>query len=121
MYYDAAYYLAPDGKAGEDVDAFLREAIVKTGKTALTRVSISRCERMVALRPIGAGLMAHTLYEERDLNTADDLFEDAAQRKIDIEMTDLATQLIKRQSRSSIQRTSKIGMRRGCARLSMLN
>ena len=38
IYYDASYYLAPDGKAADDVYAVLREAIVKTGKVALTRV-----------------------------------------------------------------------------------
>jgi DNA end-binding protein Ku len=98
MYYDASYFLAPDGKAGEDVYAVLREAIAKTGKTALTRVVISQRERTVALRPMGVGLMAHTLYEDRDLNSADDYFEDASQLKTDPEMVDLAMQLIQRQS-----------------------
>jgi hypothetical protein len=32
MYYDASYFVAPDGKAGTDVYAVLREAIAKTGK-----------------------------------------------------------------------------------------
>ena len=78
MYYDASYFLAPDGKAGEDVYAVLREAIAKTGKVALSRVVISQRERTIALRPMGAGLMAHTLHEERDLNSPKELFEDAA-------------------------------------------
>ena len=98
MYYDASYYMAPDGKAGEDVYAVLREAITKTNKVALTRVVISQRERTIALRPMGAGLMAHTLYEDRDLNSSKDFFDDAAQLKVDPEMVDLATQLIKRQS-----------------------
>jgi DNA end-binding protein Ku len=98
MYFDASYFLAPDGKAGEDVYAVLREAIAKTSKTALTRVVISQRERTIALRPMGIGLMAHTLYEDRDLNSADDLFEKAAQLKTDPEMVDLAMQLIQRQS-----------------------
>jgi DNA end-binding protein Ku len=68
VYYDAAYFLAPDGDAGRDVYAILREAIAKTGKTALSRVVISQRERTIALRPAGDGLMAHTLYEDRDLN-----------------------------------------------------
>jgi DNA end-binding protein Ku len=97
-YYDASYFMAPDGKAGEDVYAVLREAITKTNKVALTRVVISQRERTVALRPMGEGLMAHTLYEERDLNSANDLFEDAARLKTDPEMVDLAMELIKRQS-----------------------
>jgi DNA end-binding protein Ku len=98
MYYDASYFLAPDGKAGEDVYAVLREAIAKTGKTALTRVVISQRERTVALRPMGVGLMAHTLYEDADLNSAEDAFRSAADLKTDPEMVDLAMQLIKRQS-----------------------
>ncbi len=98
MYYDAGYFLAPDGQAGEDVYAVLREAISKTGKVALSRVVISQRERTIALRPMGAGLMAHTLHEERDLNSPKELFEDAAQLKTDPEMVALATQLIQRQS-----------------------
>ena len=60
VYYDAAYFLAPDGEAGRDVYAVLREAIAKTGKTALSRLVISQRERTIALRPTGDGLMAHT-------------------------------------------------------------
>src|ERR1700722_2434023 len=96
LYYDASYYLAPDAKAGENVYAVLREAIARTGKVALTRVVISQRERTVALRPAGAGLMAHTLYEQRDINAAAPYFDEAARLKVDPEMVDLAVQLIKR-------------------------
>ena len=68
VYYDSAYFLVPDGEAGKDVHAVLREAIAKTGKTGLSRVVIAQRERTIALRPMGDGLMAHTLYEDRDLN-----------------------------------------------------
>ena len=74
VYYDSAYYLVPDGDAGKDVYAVLREAIAKTGKTALSRVVIAQRERTIALRPMGEGLMAHTLYEDRDLNSSEELF-----------------------------------------------
>jgi len=50
MYYDASFFVAPDGQAGEDVYAVLREAISQTGKVALARVVISQRERTVALR-----------------------------------------------------------------------
>src|SRR5579875_3092075 len=75
IYYDASYYLAPDGKGSEDVYAVLREAIKRTGKVALTRVVIGQRERTIALRPSGGGLAAHTLNEQRDLNAAEPLFE----------------------------------------------
>jgi DNA end-binding protein Ku len=95
---DPAYYLVPDGDAGKDVYAVLREAIAKTGKTALSRVVIAQRERTIALRPMGDGLMAHTLYEDRDLNSSEELFAGASGIKIDPEMVQLATQLVQRQS-----------------------
>jgi DNA end-binding protein Ku len=98
MYYDAAYFMAPDGRVGDDVYAVLREAINSTGKVALSRVVIAQRERTIALRPMGLGLMAHTLYEERDLNSSQELFDDAAKAKTDPEMVALARQLIQRQS-----------------------
>ncbi len=98
VYYDAAYYLAPDGDAGRDVYAVLREAIADTGKTALARVVISQRERTIAIRPRGEGLMAHTLYENRDLNSSTELFDGLAGMKIDPEMVQLASQLVQRQS-----------------------
>jgi DNA end-binding protein Ku len=99
VYYDAAYFLAPDGDAGRDVYAVLREAITKTGMTAVSRVVIAQRERTIALRPMGdAGLMAHTLYEDRDLNSSKDLFDNLSGIKTDPEMVQLATQLVQRQA-----------------------
>jgi DNA end-binding protein Ku len=96
--FDASYYLAPDGKAGKDVYAVLRDAIASTGKMALARVVIARRERAVGIIPMGPGLVAHTLHEERDLNDARDVFDDLPTGKSDPEMVKLATQLIERQT-----------------------
>jgi DNA end-binding protein Ku len=98
MYYDSAYFIAPDGDAGRDVYAVLREAISRTGKTALSRVVVSQRERTIPLRPMVDGLMAHTLYEDRDLNNPRELFDDLATVKTDPEMVQLATQLVLRQA-----------------------
>jgi DNA end-binding protein Ku len=97
VFYDSAYYVVPDGDAGKDVYAVLREAVAKTGMVALSRVVISQRERTIALRPLPEGLMAHTLFEERDINSAADLFDGTKGVKIDPEMVQLATQLVKRQ------------------------
>jgi DNA end-binding protein Ku len=98
VYFDSSYYVAPDGEAGRDVYAVLREAIAKIGKTALARVVISQRERTIALRPADDGLMAHTLHEDRDLNKPSELFEGLDGIKTDPEMVQLATQLVQRQS-----------------------
>jgi len=98
IYYDASYYLAPDGKGSEDVYAVLREAITRTGKVALTRIVMSGRERTIALRPMDGGLVAHTLNEQQDLNLAQPLFENLLAINLDPEMISLATQLVERQS-----------------------
>lgn len=96
LYYDSGYYLAPDGTSGRDVYQILREAIGRTGRVALSRIVIGQRERVVAMRLFGDGLAAHTLYEQRDLNDARDLFDKPGH--VDEEMVKLATQLIDRQT-----------------------
>jgi DNA end-binding protein Ku len=98
LYYDSSYFVGPDGKAGQDVYAVLYEAIEKTGRVALSRVVIAQRERTVVLRTMEGGLVAHTLYEERDVNDAKAVFEDVVKMKTDPEMVALATQLIDRQT-----------------------
>ena len=97
IYYDTAYYLAPDGEVGRDVYFVLREAIRRTGEVALSRVVISQRERTIALRPYGDGIAAHTLSEQQDLNDTRQLFDGDA-IKVDEEMVKLAAELIKRQT-----------------------
>jgi len=98
IYFDASYYVAPDGDSGADVYAVLRDAIAATGKMALARVVIARRERPIAVMPMGKGLVAHTLHEERDLNDPADLFADIPATRPDPEMIKLAKQLIERQT-----------------------
>jgi DNA end-binding protein Ku len=98
IYFDTSYYLAPDGDAGQDVYAVLRDAIAATGKMALARVVIARRERAIGLLPMGKGLVAHTLHEERDLNNPAELFDSLPGGKPDPEMVKLAKQLIDRQT-----------------------
>ena len=98
IYYESAYYLAPDGEAGRDVYAVLREAIAETGRVALSRVVIGQRERTIALRAVAGGLVAHTLDEQRDINEASSVFGSAADVEIDPEMVQLAKQLIERQT-----------------------
>ncbi len=98
IYYDASYYVGPDGDAGQDVYLVLRDAIAATGKVALARCVIARREHPIAIMPMGPGLVAHTLHEERDLNDYGSLFDALPDAKPDPDMIQLATQLIDRQT-----------------------
>ena len=97
IYFDASYYVAPDGDAGQDVYLVLRDAIAATGKIALSRCVIARREHPIAIMPMGKGLVVHTLHEERDLNDYGALFDALPAAKPDPDMVQLATQLIDRQ------------------------
>lgn len=97
VYYDASYYVAPDGEAGLDVYAVLRTAMSEAGKAALSRVVIARRERAIVLMPMGPGMVVHTLHQKSEINDPKALFEPAADEKPDAEMVKLAAQLIERQ------------------------
>lgn len=97
-YYDASYYMAPDGEAGQDVYAVLRDAIRQTGRVALSRVVIARRERAVVIMPMGRGLVLHTLQEAKDIHDPKALFDGVPDSKPDPDMIALAVQLIDRQT-----------------------
>jgi DNA end-binding protein Ku len=65
---------------------------------ALARVVINRRERAIGITPMGKGLVAHTLHEQRDLNSASDVFDKLPDAVPDPEMVKLAVQLIERQA-----------------------
>ena len=98
IWFDTAYYVAPDGDAGQDVFVVLRDAILKARTAALSRVVIARRERAVAIIPFGKGLVCHTLLEPDDIWDAAPLFEDIDGIKPEADMVALATQLIERQN-----------------------
>ena len=110
IYYDASYYLVPDGSARDrqdDVYVVLHEAIERTGKIALSRVVIARRERAVAIMPLMKagmhkvgqnGLVLHTLHDMREIADPEQLFSELPPARADKEMVALATQLINRQT-----------------------
>lgn len=98
IYFESSYYVAPDGDAGADVYAVLRDALAKSGRVALARVVIARRERAVAIMPEDRGIIAHTLRQGREINDPKALFESVPTKKPDPEMIDLAIKLIDRQS-----------------------
>ena len=97
VYFDASYFLVPEGDTGLDVYVVLRDAIAKTGQMALSRMVIARRERAVGILPMGRGLVLHTLHEEKDLYNPAELFDAVPDVTPDPEMIKLATQLIERQ------------------------
>jgi DNA end-binding protein Ku len=68
-YIDSPYYLAPDGKVGQDAFAVIRDTIAKMNMVAVGRVVLTRREHIIALEARGRGIVGLTLrypYEVRD-------------------------------------------------------
>lgn len=62
VYFDASYYLIPDGEAGEKPYYLLAQALEQEGYAAIARMVRAQRESVVIVRPSGGGMMLHTLF-----------------------------------------------------------
>ena len=68
-YLDKPYYITPQGKIGADAFAVIRDAMEHKDRVALAKIVIAHREHVIALEPLGKGLLCTTLrydYEVRD-------------------------------------------------------
>ena len=93
-YYDQPYYIVPNDTVGVDAFAVIREAMVGKGVTALARVVMSKRERVIALEPMGKGLLGTTLHYGYEVRQADDYFDDIPDVKIAPDMLKLAQHIV---------------------------
>jgi DNA end-binding protein Ku len=69
LYNVRPYYIAPDGKVGQDAFAVIRQVIEEMKMVAIARLVLTTREQIVALEPRGKGTMGTLLrfpYEIRD-------------------------------------------------------
>jgi len=97
-YIDSPYYLAPDGKVGQDAFAVIRETIAKLNMVALGRVVLTRREHVIALEPKGRGLLGLTLRYPYEVRDEASYFEDIPELDLPKEMLDLATHIVNTKS-----------------------
>src|SRR3954467_2922022 len=93
-YLDNPYYIAPDGKAGVDAFAVIRDAMKDKDRVALARIVLTNREHIIAIEPLGKGLLGTTLrypYELRDENA---YFDGIKSAKISKDMIELASHIL---------------------------
>jgi Ku protein len=93
-YLDSPYYLVPDGKNGADAFAVIRDAMKDQDRVALARVVLSNRERLVAIEPLGKGLLATTLRYAYEVRDEEDFFGDIKTPKISKDMIELASHIL---------------------------
>jgi DNA end-binding protein Ku len=99
IYYDAPYYLVPDGSVAEEGYRVIREALREAGKIAIGQVVVGGQERIVAIRPLDKGLLANSLRYEDEIRKPDEFFNTIAADAADEDELAIMEQIIKRKTR----------------------
>ncbi|MGX9432350.1 MULTISPECIES: non-homologous end joining protein Ku [Bradyrhizobium] len=92
------YYLVPDGKVGHDAFAVIRETIRSLNKVAIGRVVLTNREHVIALEPLGKGLMGTLLRYPYEVRDEKEYFDDVQDVKITKDMLDLAKHIVEQKS-----------------------
>ena len=92
------YYLVPDGKVGHYAFAVIRETIRTMNKVAIGRVVLTNREHIIALEPLGKGLMGTLLRYPYEVRSESEYFEDVQDVKITKDMLDLARHIVEQKS-----------------------
>jgi DNA end-binding protein Ku len=94
------YYLVPDGKVGHDAFAVIRETIRSMNKVAIGRVVLTSREHIIALEPLGKGLMGTLLRYPYEVRSEKEYFDDVQDVKVTKDMLDLARHIVEQKSGS---------------------
>jgi DNA end-binding protein Ku len=92
------YYLVPDGKVGHDAFAVIRETVRAMNKVAIGRVVLTNREHIIALEPLGKGLMGTLLRYPYEVRSEKEYFEDIQDVKVTKDMLDLAKHIVEQKS-----------------------
>src|SRR5215469_3083140 len=94
LYWNAPYYLTPDGKMAVDAFGVIREAMERSGKLALGRVVLHQRERLMALEPRDRGIVCYSLRTYDEVRPPQDYFDPIPEAKPDEKMVDIAERII---------------------------
>jgi DNA end-binding protein Ku len=93
-YLDHPYYIAPDGKAGVEAFAVIRDAMKNQDRVALARIVLTNREHVIAIEPLGKGLLGTTLRYPYELRDEDEYFDGIKNPKISKDMIELASHIL---------------------------
>jgi len=94
LYLVRPYYIVPDGKAGHDAYAVIRETIRALDQVAIGRVVLTSREHVIALEARDKGLMGMLLRYPYEVRDAAEYFDDIQDVKITKDMLDLAKHIV---------------------------
>jgi DNA end-binding protein Ku len=98
LYNIRPYYIAPDGKVGQDAFVVIRDIIEQMKMVAIGRVVLTSREHVIAITPRGKGMMGMLLRFPYEVRSADEYFDDIPNVKLTKDMMELARHIVETKS-----------------------
>jgi DNA end-binding protein Ku len=98
LYLANPYYIVPDGDAGRQAFAVIRDGIEKEGMVGIGRIVYTTREHTIALEARGKGILGVTLRYPYEVRDEQDYFDDIPSARVTKDMLDLAAHIIKTKS-----------------------
>ena len=93
-YFDRPYYIVPDGKAGEEAFAVIRDAMKDKGRAALARIVLTNREHVMAIEPMIKILLGTILRYDYEVRDEKELARSVPSPRIGKEMLKLAVHIL---------------------------
>ena len=100
IYFEKPFYILPSDEDEDAAEAYivLRDALKKTNKIGLGQIVVRGQSSIVAIKPLGKGLLLETLRYADEVKKADTIFEELPSKKVDADLVELAEELISKKS-----------------------
>src|SRR5689334_10000944 len=97
-FFEKPYYVVPADDLAEEAYVVLRDALKSAGKVGVGQLAMRGQEYMVALKPMGRGLLLETLRYADEVHKAAGFFRDIGDHKPDADLLDMASMLIEKKA-----------------------
>lgn len=93
-YIDKPYYIAPGDKTDAEAFAVIRDAMKDKDRVAIARIVMAHREHIIALEPLGKGLLGTTLRYDYEVRDEKAYFQEISQPRIAKDMVKLAEHIL---------------------------
>ena len=92
------YHVLPADELAEEAYGVLRDALQKTGRVGIGQLAMRGREDIVALYPLGRGLLLETLRYDNEVHDSDDAFRSVSRNKPTKDLLDMAVAIIEQRA-----------------------
>jgi Ku protein len=97
-YLDRPYYIAPRDKVGAEAFAVIRDAMRDKDRVALAKIVIAHREHVIAIEPLGDGILGTTLRYDYEVRDEKDYFARLPSPRVPKDMVELAAHILEQKA-----------------------